>query len=67
MVRVTEQLGQLNQAMLIEYDLLCEKKKLNTNQLRHRRKELNYLFKHNWIIILNNFNLLYLINDTKYN
>lgn len=47
MVRVTEQLGQLNQAMLIEYDLLCEKKKLNTNQLRHRRKELNYLFKHN--------------------
>lgn len=46
MVRVTEQLGQLNQAMLIEYDLLCEKK-LNTNQLRHRRKELNYLFKHN--------------------
>lgn len=26
MVRVTEQLGQLNQAMLIEYDLLCEKK-----------------------------------------
>lgn len=26
MVRVTEQLGQLNQAVLIEYDLLCEKK-----------------------------------------